>query len=351
MPDSSGRQAAITAVEYHLPRDVLTNEDISRDHPEWSIESIYEKTGIHTRHIARADETAGDLACEAAVKLFSAGVCDREEIDLLVLCTQSPDYALPTTACLLQDRLGLPTACAAFDINLGCSGYVYGLSIIKGLLESGQCSKALFLTAETYSKWIDPADKGVRTVFGDGASATLVELVDSPQGREFLGPFVFGTDGSGRERLIVHGSGARPITDDEIAHLPGEHAPDTLFMDGPEIFSFTIRSVPRALKSLLAKAETSLDELDLVVYHQANLYMLEYLRKRSKIPSEKFAVHLENVGNTVSSTIPIALKKACECGSLKTDMDVALVGFGVGYSWAAGTIVWKADQPDRLPEY
>ena len=241
----------------------------------------------------------------------------------------------------------MPTTCAAFDFNLGCSGYVYGLSIVKGLLESGQCTKAMLLTAETYSKWIDQADKGVRTVFGDAASATLIELVESPDGHDFIGPFVFGTDGSGRDRLIVHGSGARPITREEIAHLPEGHAPDRLFMDGPEIFSFTIRSVPRTIENLLVKAETSLDKLDLVVYHQANAYMLEYLRKRSKIPAEKFVMHLEDIGNTVSSSIPIALRRARDAGQLKRDMTVALVGFGVGYSWAAGTIVWKANQPDK----
>ena len=350
MSKPSSCQAAITAIEYHLPERVLTNEDISLAHPEWSIESIYAKTGICSRHIARADETAGDLAYEAAMKLFSSEVCRPEDIDLLVLCTQTPDYAIPTTACLLQNRLGLPTTCAAFDFNLGCSGYVYGLSIVKGLLESGQCTKAILLTAETYSKWIDEADKGVRTVFGDGAAATLIELTESPDGRDLIGPFVFGTDGSGWDRLIVHGSGARPITQDEIAHLPEDHAPDRLFMDGPEIFSFTIRSVPLAFDNLLAKAETSLDELDLVVYHQANAYMLEYLRKRSKIPTEKFVMHLEDVGNTVSSSIPIALRRAHDTGQLKKDMALALVGFGVGYSWAAGTIVWNVDQPERLPE-
>jgi len=339
MPQTHNK-ASLTAVEYCLPDRVLTNEDIAAAHPEWSVEKIYEKTGICRRHIAAEGETAADLAFRAAEALLDRTGCPREEIDLLVLCTQTPDYALPTTACVLQHRLGLPTTCAAFDYNLGCSGFVYGLAIVKSMLEGGQASKALLLTADTYSKWLSPDDKGVLTIFGDGAAATLVELVDAPDSEPPLGPFVYGTDGGGFDRLIVPGSGARPIREEDCARMGEGRPKDRLFMDGPEIFTFTIRTVPRTVKALLARAACTLKDLDLIVYHQANAYILEYLRNRSKIPVEKFVVELEGKGNTVSSTIPIALRDIEMQGRLKPGMRLALVAFGVGYSWAAGLIRW-----------
>ncbi len=343
MNTTTNRRAAITAVTTHFPEQVLTNEDITRMHPDWSVEKIYDKTGIRSRHIAAPDETALDLGEQAGKKMFDSGACTPEQIDLLVFCTQTPDYALPTTACLLQDRLQLPTTCAAFDCNLGCSGFVYGLSMVKGMLETRQASKALLVTAETYSKWIDPQDKSVRTIFGDGAAVSLVEMVESPDGGDYIGPFVFGTDGSGANRLIVHGSGARPLDDQARNAVPEGHAVDRLYMDGPGIFTFTIRTVPRTFSALLEKGRASLDDVDYVIFHQANKYILEYLRKRIKIPEEKFVYAIEQYGNTVSCTIPIAMKEMCDRGTLKKDMTIAIVGFGVGYSWGAGLLTWKGE--------
>ena len=344
------RRAAIGAIEYHLPEQVLDNAQIVELNASWTAEQIFEKTGIRQRHIAAEGETATDLAEAAARKLLDAGVCRADEIDLLMLCTQTPDYALPSSACLLQDRLGLPTTCAAFDFDLGCSGFVYGLSLAKGMLEAGLRSKALLITAETYSKWLDPADHSVRTIFGDAAAATLLELVDSPAGTEPIGPFVFGTDGRGYHRLIVHQSGARGLTDEARTLLPEGRPAECLYMDGPEIFSFTIRTVPRTVQALLDRTGLALESLDLVVFHQANRYILEHLRKRLKIPLEKFVYDLEDCGNTVSCTIPIALKNAERRGQLHAGMTVALVGFGVGYSWAAARIVWTADPPKGVSD-
>lgn len=334
------RKAAITAVEYHLPKASLTNSDLEALQSNWRCEDILAKTGVACRHIAAADETASDLAYEAAKKLLASGAVQAGEIDLLILCTQTPDYALPTSACLLQDRLGLPRTCAAFDVNLGCSGFVYGLSIAKGFLESGLAGKALLLTGDTYSKWLAPDDMSVRTVFGDGAAATLVELKDSPDGREYLGPFVFGTDGSGWYRLAVHGSGARPFRPEDRALLPEGRQPGKLYMDGPNIFTFTIKEVPAAYEALMAKAGKSTADLDLVVFHQANTFMLDHLRKRIRIPVEKFALVLKEFGNTVSSSIPIALVESAKAGKLWDGATVALVGFGVGYSWCANLMIW-----------
>lgn len=339
--------AAIRAVEYYLPEEVLTNQALASSFPEWSLEKIAAKTGIVERHLAAPEECASDLAVAAARKLFHSGMCTPGEIDFLLFCTQSPDYFLPTTACILQDRLGLPTTAGALDFNLGCSGFVYGLSLAKGLIETGQAANVLLLTAETYSKHMHREDKSVRALFGDGAAAVLVQSRhDAPTAAEpWIGPFIFGTDGKGKENLIVPTGGMRrPAATRQGADpsLPKEQA-DQLHMNGPEIFSFTLRVVPQTVGQLLARAGKAIDGIDLFVFHQANRYMLEHLRDKLHIPPEKFVEALSHCGNTVSSTIPIALKEAVERQQLRPGMLVMLVGFGVGYSWGATLIRWGRD--------
>jgi len=324
--------AAVRAVEYYLPEGVLTNDELARALPGWPAGKIADKTGIVERRIAAAGECASDLAVAAARKLFAVGACRPEEVDFLLFCTQSPDYFLPTTACLLQDRLGLPTRAGALDFNLGCSGFIYGLSLAKGLVETGQAANVLLLTSDTYSKFLDPGDRGVRALFGDGAAATLVQgRRDRPPGDlPWVGPFVFGTDGKGAENLIVPAGGLRrPAEGRALGHL---------YMNGPEIFTFALRVVPQAVGELLARAGLAIDDVDLFVFHQANRYMLEHLRDKLKVPPEKFVLALGHCGNTVSSTIPIALAEAAGRGLLPPGALVMLVGFGVGYSWGATLI-------------
>lgn len=334
-------QAAIQAIEYYLPQAILTNDDLAREFPEWTVEKIEEKTGIVQRHIAAANECSSDLAIHAARQIFQSGACQPSDIDFVLLCTQSPDYLLPTTACIVQDALGIPTTAGALDFNLGCSGYIYGLGLAKGLIETGQAQRVLLLTAETYSKFIHAQDKSVRTLFGDAAAATLVQAVES-DAEPSIGPFVYGTDGKGAPNLIVSAGGARnpeagEATADEYGNV---RAPQNLYMKGPEIFNFTLRAVPQTVQSLLDKTGKSLDDVDLFVFHQANQYMLEHLRKKLKVPSEKFYVSLSHCGNTVSSTIPIALKNAQREHRLAPGALVMLVGFGVGYSWGATFLRW-----------
>jgi 3-oxoacyl-[acyl-carrier-protein] synthase III len=331
--------ASVRAIDYHLPEAVLTNEDLAREFPEWSIDEIRGKTGIAQRHIASAGECSSDLAAAAAKKLFERGVCDPEEIDFVLLCTQSPDYFLPTTACLLQHQLKLPSRAGALDINLGCSGYVYGLGMAKGLIETGQARKVLLLTAETYSKFVDRSDRSVRTLFGDGAAATLIQN-DPGEGRDRIGPFVYGTDGSGAENLIVRRGGLREQGAKDRSASSNKEMRPKLYMNGPEIFTFTLRAVPVCLKQLLEKAQKRLDEIDLFVFHQANRFMLEHLREKLKIPAERFFIGMESMGNTVSATIPIALRQAELTGRIKPGDVIALVGFGVGYSWGATILEW-----------
>ncbi len=336
-------QAFIRAIEYHLPETVLATAELAAQFPEWSVEKIDRKTGIAERHIAAPDECASDLAFAAARKLFASGF-DPSEIDALLLCTQSPDYFLPTTACLLQHRLGLPTRAFAMDFNQGCSGFVYGLGLAKGLIETGQAKRVLLLTAETYSKYIHPLDKSVRTIFGDAAAATLIEGRES--GAEALiGPFVWGTDGSGANHLMVPAGGARcPRSSETAAEIQDDsgncRSRNNLFMDGAAVFEFTLRAVPEAFHQLLDRAGKTVDDIDLFVFHQANKYMLDTLRIALDLPKEKFYIAMRHCGNTVSSTIPIALSHALAEGRLEPGKTVMLAGFGVGLSWGSALIRW-----------
>lgn len=322
----------IKDLSYYLPQNTVSNLEIVNEFPEWSVEKIADKVGVNERRVAASNETATDLAVLAAEKLFAKGTVKREDIDFVLFCTQSPDYKLPSSACIIQDRLGLGTQCGAFDFNLGCSGYEYGLAVAKGLVVAGIASNVLLLTGETYNHYIHPRDKGNRTIFGDGASATVV----STEGFAEIGEFCLGTDGSGAKHLIVKSGGARfpeKFNDLSIDEGGNPISSDYLYMNGQEIFIFTLTKVPKMVKDVLAKNELQKENVDLFVFHQANKYMLEHLRKKLKIDEDKFFDNLAFVGNTVSSTIPIALCDARERGKLKGN--VLLAGFGVGLSWGA----------------
>ncbi|WP_027382758.1 3-oxoacyl-ACP synthase III family protein [Epilithonimonas caeni] len=311
----------VAAIEYYLPENILTNEDISKEFPEWSAEKIKAKIGVESRHIAKTSETALDLAYEASLKLFEN--YDKDKIDFILFCTQSPDYFLPTTACILQDKLGLSKSIGALDFNLGCSGFVYGLTLAKGLIATGIAKNILLVTAETYTKFLDKNDKSNRTIFGDGAAVTVVEKDESKQDFQFS----VGTDGSGFSNLIVENGGARNNLDKP-----------KLFMKGPKIFTFALENIPAVIKETLDKNLLKMEDIDLFVFHQASSYMLNYLRDLCKIPEEKFFLDMKDIGNTVSASIPIALKLAIQKNIIKESFKVMVVGFGVGYSWAAGVL-------------
>jgi 3-oxoacyl-[acyl-carrier-protein] synthase III len=321
------KQARITAIDYHLPESILTNDELARRFPEWPAQKILDKTGISERHIATENETATDLAVKAARALFSSSSVEASEVDFVILCTQGPDYFLPASACVVQSELGIPTTAGAIDINQGCSGYVYSLSLAHGLISGGTAQNVLVLTADTYSKYLKPDDKSVLTIFGDGAAATLVQATDEEApSNPWIGPFELGTDGTGAEKLIVRNGGMRNI---EIRERP------TLVMDGSSIFSFSLKTVPRLVSVLLEKANLTYDDIDRFVFHQANLFMIETLRRQMKIPQQKFVIDMRHKGNTVSSTIPIALKGVLDDRKGGGPEVMLLVGFGVGLSWGA----------------
>lgn len=339
--NTSDQYAKVIDLAAYLPERILSNDELAALFPEWPADKIFAKTGIRNRHVAAAGETASDMAYEAAMALFAKGSVSAEEIDFVILCTQAPDYTLPTSACLLQDRLGIARSAGALDINLGCSGFVYGLSLAKGLIETGSARRVLLLTADTYSKFIHPLDKSVRTLFGDAAVATLVAA--SEEASACIGPFVFGTDGGGAKNLIVEAGGFRRPRDatSEIDAPDGAgnvRCASNLYMNGAEVFAFTLKEVPLAVDALLIKAQLTRDDVDYFVLHQANRFMLDALRKKLAVPVEKLPICMEDCGNTVSSTIPLALIQMREEGRLNSTKKLMLVGFGVGYSWA-GTII------------
>ncbi|MDQ4214240.1 ketoacyl-ACP synthase III [Microbacterium capsulatum] len=330
----------IRAVEYYLPPGTLSNNDLSASFPEWSVEKISAKTGIRSRHVASGDEYSSDLAVRAAEKCFAARPELRNDVDYVIVCSQTSDFVLPGIAGIVQDRLGLPTGIGAVDINLGCSGYVYALGLAKGLIESRQATRILLITSDTYTKLLNERDKSVRTIFGDGATASIIDSDARHDGFQI----VYGTDGAGAASLIVPGGGIRdgreiqPSADAAARQL--DSGQFDLYMDGPDIFNFTLRVVPQSVNDLLERSGLEKDEVDLFVFHQANAFMLDHLRRKLDIPKERFFLSLEETGNTVSSTIPIALAEAVRSGALVPGMMVMLLGFGVGLSWAGMLLKW-----------
>ena len=333
------KQAYIKGISYYLPERVVTNEELVKEFPEWSVDKIAQKVGVDSRHLASENETAGDMAEKAARNLFEEYKIDPKSIDFLMLCTQSPDYFLPSTACILQDRLGIPTSAGAFDYNLGCSGCIYGMAMAKGLIAAGIANNVLLLTAETYNKYLHPDDKSNRSIFGDGAAACLI----STEGFAQIGEFVLGTDGSGAENLIVKTGAARCkqttglSNEDSEGHIRRD---DYLYMNGGAIFNFTLDAVPAMMNQLFEKSGMTKENIDYYIFHQANKFMLNTIRKVCVLPKDKFYIDLANVGNTVSSTILIGLKECQNNNTVLPGMKVMCCGFGVGLSWGGCVLLF-----------
>lgn len=338
------KKAYLSNISYYLPDKVLSNADISKRHPEWSIEKIAVKTGIQERRIAGENEFVSDMAVKAANIFFEEHRVDKKIIDFILLCTQNPDYVLPTTACIIQNKLNLSKSIGALDFNLGCSGYIYGLGLAKGLIQSNQAKNVLLITSEVYSKIINDQDKSNKTLFGDAASVSLVSVESSSAFASFeILDFVYGTDGSGYDNLIVKNSGARrknemmsDVSDEDGKFLYND---DFLYMDGTKIFNFTAFQVPPLVEQVLRRNNLSDSSISYYIFHQANAFMLDFVRKRCGIPDEKFFISMNDIGNTVSSTVPIALKRLLERDNSSID-NILLCGFGVGLS-VGGVIIKK----------
>ncbi len=318
-------KAYITRLAYYLPEIVEENKEVR----------LRKKTGILRRHVCPEDMTAADMAVNAAVKLFDDSFA-REKIDFLLYCTQSPDYPLPSTACILQDRLEIANCCGALDFDLGCSGYIYGLGMAKGLIESGQAKNVLLLTSETYTKYIHPDDHAVRPLFGDAATATVISAIEADVSG--INGFVYGTDGSGADKLIVPVGGMRqryqstPVieTEDKYGNV---RTNQNLYMDGGAIMDFALDVVPETVEQILSKTGLKKEGLDFCVFHQANKFILKSLQQICELTEIPYWNDVAEYGNTVSNSIPIALVDLMKVKKATALKNVMLIGFGVGLSW------------------
>lgn len=345
--------ATIDAIEFSLPERIETAAELVACFPQWDEETLVRKTGVRSRHLANEHECASDLGAAAAEKLLAKNDIATTDIDFLIFCTQTPDYLAPTTACLLQQRLGLGTHVGALDINLGCSGYPYSLGIAKALIETEQAQRILLITGDTYSKFVNPGDRGVRALFGDGAAATLIS--ERPDISPSIGPFIYGTDGSGGQDLLVPSSAMRnpPATTsaEEYTDARGNtRSAHNICMNGRAIVEFTKREVPQVILGLCDKAGITLDDVDVVVPHQASALVLEGIREQLGLSKERFLIDMATTGNTISSTIPILLKQAICTGRVKPGARLLLIGFGVGLSWSATLIRLPTDFATNDPD-
>ena len=331
--------ATIKAIEYHLPATKITNIQLAEAFPHYDFAKFERVVGIQNRYVADSETSALDLAICACDKLFSAH--KKEDIDYLIYCTQSPEFVLPSTACLLQEKMQLKTSVGALDINLGCSGYPYCLNLAKSLIQSNTAKNVLVVTADTYSKYLHPQDRMNRSLFGDGATASIITTSD----HEDIGDFLFGTDGSYYNKLILknkplpYGGTAAALKSSVGSNTDVES--EYLLMDGPAIFNFTKEQIPLFIKELMKKNKGL--KVDQFILHQANKMLLEMIRKKAEIKKEAFYVDLKDGGNTISSTIPIALKKHSESclKDFSVPKTILLIGFGVGLSWCGGNITLR----------
>jgi len=306
-------------------------------------ELMIKTVGVQKRRIAQKGITTSDLCLHAAEKLLKDTNCKKEEIDLLIFIAQARDYCLPATATILQDRIGLSKNCMAFDIGLGCSGYIYGLSIAAGLLNSFNLKKALLLVGDVSTASISYKDKSAYTLFGDAGTATILEYDKNAAPMHFN----MNTDGSNYDAIIIPHSGTRKIVDKSSLRIrkfgPGIYRNMIhLALDGVKVFNFATMEVPTNVNDLLASQNLTVENIDQFVFHQANLLMNEIIRKKIKIPKEKHPYSIQTFGNTSSASIPLTIITQLRQQIVENKMKFVLSGFGVGLSW--GSVILETNK-------
>ena len=315
----------IREIAHHVPEATVTSDEIARRHG-FEESFISEKLGIRQRRVAAVDESTGDLCLVAAEKLLAKAVVARDAVELLIVVTQTPDYCLPHTSALVHERLGLSKDTAVFDLSLGCSGFVYGLATAGALMEAHGMTTGLLITADEYSKVMDPGDRNTAPLFGDAAAATLL----GPNPRYLPGKYTFGSDGARHEALIVHGSGTRT------------EPRQPLYMNGRAIFNFMLSEMPGDVAQCLSLNDLALEDIDAWVFHQASRKMLLSLARKIGIPEDRLVIDIEDIGNTTSASIPIALERRVMTNAHSAER-ILICGFGVGLSWAS-TVLTRVDE-------
>lgn len=333
-------RSEIKHIEYYLPETILTNEQLARENPSWGMDQIENRCGVKERHIASDHETALDLAVEACFRLFAKNLTLKEDVDALIFCTQSGDYIMPPNSCLLHGRLDLKEAVLSFDINLACSGYIYGLTLARGLLASGAARNVLLINADTYSKYIHKEDRSARVLFGDGAAVSWITSSDSDSGILDLECCTLGKE---HKKFMITAGGCRLPKSSQTAKTQKDSSGnvrslENIQMDGIGILTFVDSKIPSQIKRLLLKNNLSVEGIDLFIFHQASKVALDSLTRLLKLRPGQVFRNISLIGNTVSASIPIAIKDARDQGKLQKGTKVVLCGFGVGLSWGTALL-------------
>lgn len=332
----------IDRIAYYLPAKIVTNADLVKENSSWDQSLLESKTGVIKRHIAGLSETALDLAYNACEKLFSEDNSIKNKVDCILFCTQSEDHIMPPNSCILHKKLGLSESVLAFDYNLACSGFIYGLAIARGLICSGIVKNVLLINADTYSKYISNNDRSVRVLFGDGAAATVIT---SKEGDEGIIDIECCTSGQHYDKFIIPAGACRMPKSEEtskpqIDKSGNVRTLENIYMDGMGILVFVNSKVPKQINLILERNKMTVNDIDCFVPHQASKMAIESLSKLIKINQEKIFVNLNEIGNTVSASIPIAIRDAIDAGRIRRGNKILLSGFGVGLSWGTALIKW-----------
>lgn len=325
------RPVGVIGTGKYVPEKILTNKDLEAI-VETSDEWIVSRTGIQERHIAAPEQATSDLAYEAAVKALESAGMAAEDLDLIIVATITPDMAFPSTACILQDKLGAKGA-AAFDLSAACSGFVYGLATATSFIKTGIYNNALIIGVDCLSRITDYTDRNTCVLFGDGAGAVVIGEV--PEGRGFQS-FDLGAEGAGGGLLKLEAGGSRlPASADTL-----ENKQHYIYMNGREVFKFAVRVMGTATVDVLEKAGLTKDDIDLFVPHQANVRIIQSAMQRLDLPEEKVVINVNKYANTSAASIPLALVEAAEEGRMKEGDRILMVGFGGGLTWGASVLVW-----------
>jgi 3-oxoacyl-[acyl-carrier-protein] synthase III len=330
----------IESIAYALPERCLTNSELRAEYPDWDFERLEMRTGVFRRYVAAEGETALDFAVRACERLMAEDRLRPAEIDAVIFCTQSPDYIMPPNSCLLHGKLGMRTDVMAFDTSLACSGYVYGLQLAASLIGSGAAKRVLLATADTYTRYIHPGDRATRCLFGDGGA---VSVIGPSAGGRGVRHIRCGTAGRHFGKFMIPAGGMRVQRSAETARATVDRSGNVrtaehITMDGLGVLSFFNSTVPQSVRCVLAENKLSLDDIDLFIFHQASQVALDSLVTALRIPREKMVYDLAETGNLVSASIPVALRRALDCGRAKPGQLALLCGFGVGLSWGTALV-------------